>query len=120
MLSKQNRITKQKDFDRFFGRNFKQQKGRNISAEFLFIKILPAETAVFRIGFMVNNKVDKRATMRNKIKRQLREVVRACLPKINNKVDLLIVVNKKIVGKEYGEIEKTVLDLLKRGRAIDH
>jgi ribonuclease P protein component len=118
MLNKQNRITKQKDFDRFFGRNFKQQKGRNISADFLFIKVLPAETDVFRIGFMVNNKVDKRATTRNKIKRQLREVVRLCLPKIKEKVDLLIVVNKKIVGKEYLEIEKVVLDLLRRARVL--
>jgi len=118
MLPRKNRITTQNQFDRFFGRDFKKLKGRNVSADFLFIKVLPAESDVFRVGFMVNNKVDKRATMRNKIKRQLREIFHASLPKIKDKVDVLVVVNKKIVGKEYSEMEKVVLDLLKRTRIL--
>jgi ribonuclease P protein component len=118
MLKKENRIRTQKEFDQFFGRNFKMAKGINFSGAFMFVKVLPSTRKVSRIGFMVNNKVDKRATERNKIKRRLREVVRLNLAGLRGKSDVLIVANSKIVGKTYKEIEAVVVDLLKKAKVL--
>ena len=58
--------------------------------------------------------------MRNRIKRQLREVVRLMLKEglIKKGYHVLIVAKKEIVGKEYGEIKEDVEILLKRGKLL--
>ena len=118
MLIKENRITKQRDFDLFFGKKFKELKGRNIASTALIVKIVPAQTEMSRVGFIVNNKIDKRATTRNKIKRQLREIVQAKLKFFTKKIDLLIITKAGVRNKEYEELEADVLSLLKKGRAL--
>jgi len=114
MLNKKHRITKQKEFDQFFGKQFKQNNGRNISSQGLLLKILPSELDYSRFGFMISNKVDKRATTRNRLKRQIREVVRLNLQNLKGKVDALLIINSAMKGKEYSEIEKEVLSLLRK------
>ncbi len=114
MLDKKNRITKQKEFDAFFGREFKQKKGRNTAGQLLIVKCFNNGIDNPRFGFIISNKIDKRATGRNKIKRQLREIIRLKLDKLKIKNDCLIIVKSAIKDKEYLVIEKELIYLLKQ------
>ncbi len=57
-----------------------------------------------RFGFVISKKIDKRAVVRNKIKRLLRQAVRERLEKIPEGFDIVLVVRPNIVGKSYEEI----------------
>ncbi|MFH0928497.1 MAG: ribonuclease P protein component [bacterium] len=72
MLSKNNRLTDKKDFETVFS------KGKRVSGSNLGVKYLANKLPVSRFGFVVGTKVSKNAVLRNKIKRRLREITRAC------------------------------------------
>jgi len=69
-----------------------------------------------KIGFVVSKKLSKSAVVSNRIKRQMREVVRLILQKNKLKTGyfLLISAKKEILEQEYPEIEKSVEQLLRR------
>ncbi len=102
MLSKTNRLQKNKDFDEVF------KKGKGFKEDFLFLKFLGNNLEVSRFGFVVSNKVSNKATVRNRIKRVLRELVQKKLPNIKKGIDVVLVVNNQIKGRETGEIEKVI------------
>ena len=87
MLSKENRLQKDKDFSRVF------KNTRPISTEHLSIR---ANRLVgdkeSRFGFVVSNKVNKLATRRNALKRQLREIVRSLISELATGYDVIVVV----------------------------
>jgi|SaaInlStandDraft_5_1057022.scaffolds.fasta_scaffold129903_1 ribonuclease P protein component len=114
MLKKENRITKQNEFDAFWGKDFKQKKGLNIAGKFLIVKIFNNSLKYNRFGFIVNNKIDKRATERNKIKRRLRNIVQREQSQIKGNYDCLIITKPSIKHKELGEIKTELIGLLKK------
>jgi ribonuclease P protein component len=63
---------------------------------------------VSRIGIVVGNKISKKATVRNKLKRQLREIICPELGKIRSGYDLIISVLPAATDKTYQELEKAV------------
>jgi len=109
-----------KDFDILF------KEGKFVGGQFLTVKywkIEPEkyprrkyETKDLKIGFVVGKKVHKSAVKRNRIKRQMREVVRLLLLESKLKIGFHVafIAKPKVFGKEYVEIEKDVLSLLKR------
>lgn len=116
MLPKQNRITKQREFDQFFGRDFRKRGGQNISSPYLILKSLPATTKFIRFGFILSNKIDNRAAVRNRIKRQMREIVHPLLVRLNLKRDFLFVVQKEIKKIDFPKIQAEMHYLLQRIR----
>lgn len=66
------------------------------------------------IGFVVGTKVSKRAVDRNRMKRQMREVVRLLLKdkKIKSGFVIAIIAKRDMLGKEYTEIEQSLLSVL--------
>ncbi len=87
MLGKENRLRRKKDFEEIF------KKGRSFKESFLVLKILKNNLKVSRFGFVVSQKVSKKAVVRNKIKRRLREIVG-----LNIKKNLQIGGGKKVDG----------------------
>lgn len=73
-----------------------------------------------KIGFVVGLKVSKSAVKRNRIKRQMREVVRLLLKDGKLKTGFLVafVAKKEMIGKEYGEIEKSVVEVLRKSGVL--
>lgn len=125
MLPKENRLTKIRDFNLLF------KHGVYISGQFLDLKLLKLakipdyfpkkeDSATFinqlLIGISVGVKVSKKAVLRNKIKRQIREVLRLSLQKneIIPGYYLLFIAKKEAAGKEYSEFEKEVHCLLSK------
>ena len=102
MLPKINRLTKKKDFEVVF------KKGRSIKNGFLVCKILESQLPESRFGFVVSKKVSNKATVRNKVKRRLRDVVHARLKNTKAGIDVIIIALPGIEKKEYLQIQEMV------------
>lgn len=104
MLLKENRLTKKVDFSRI------HQKGKFIKDEYLALRIAPNNLEVTRVGFLVGLKISKKAVIRNKIKRTLREIFRLKIKSCNLKkgFDIIVLVRPEIIGKTYKEIESSI------------
>ena len=96
MLPKKHRITKQTEFDSFFGGKFKQAQGRSFTTTHFIFKSKMNNLGCPRFGFVVSNKIDNRATVRNRLRRQSREVIHANLEKFKQPVDCLLVFKRGV------------------------
>ncbi|TSC93370.1 MAG: ribonuclease P protein component [Candidatus Berkelbacteria bacterium Athens1014_28] len=88
MLKNIHRLRKSREIQRVF------QKGKQTRSQNFIIRYLPSRNQVSRFAFVVGTKVDKRATRRNALKRQMREVVRKNLEKVPAGFDIIIIGNK--------------------------
>lgn len=70
------------------------------------------------IGFVVSTKVSKNAVKRNRLKRQMREVVRLLLKDGGMKKGYMIafIARAEMFGKEYEEIQKDMIGILKKAK----
>ena len=112
MIPRQYRLKHMKDFEILF------KEGRFVNADFVTVKIWKTEPDKYprrkynledlKIGFVVGKKVSKSAVKRNRIRRQMREVVRLLLKdeKLKSGFMLALIAKPLILGKKYEEINK--------------
>ena len=112
MLKKINRITKTKEIDGVF------KNGRSSFDNILGVKILPAESKISRFVVVVSTKVSKKATLRNKIKRRLQEIIRLNLLKLKPNFDFFILALPASKDSGYHELEKSLLSHFKRSGVL--
>ena len=112
MLPKQNRLCKKKDFEKVF------KKGKGFKEDFLILKIVPNNLKTNRFGFLVSLKISKKATMRNKIKRRLREQVQLKLPEMKKGIDGVLIASPGLETKDFWEMEQTINKLFKKTKLI--
>ena len=112
MLRKLNRITRDKDFKKIFKRS------KKIDTKNLVIRVVKNETREqkgSRFGFVVSNKVNKRATRRNALKRRLRAAIREIMSSIDSNIDVVILVKSDFqYPYEYQDIKKQIEEGLKK------
>ena len=131
MLNQTNRLKKVRDF------NLLMKYGHWVNGEFLDIKYLKLAKVVnyfpkkedaetfkkqLRVAFSVGLKIDKRAVKRNKVKRQLSEVVRLLIKDetIGCGYYLMFKPKKEILDKTYAEISEEVKVLLNKIGILDN
>ncbi len=129
MLPAENRLAKVRDF------NLIMKLGRWVNGTFLDIKVVelaknknyfPAKEdpiafeKQLKIAFTVGLKVSKKAVERNRLKRQVREVVRLLLKegKLKSGFYLLFVARPAIKDKDFAEVSKETNLLLERARLV--
>jgi len=112
MLPQTSRLIKDRDFKRI------NAKARPIYAEGLRLKFLANGRPASRFGIVISTKVSKKATVRNRLKRQLREILRLHRPQIKSGLDLVFTINSELVGKKYAFLEQNVLKLLAKARLL--
>ncbi len=100
MLPKKNRLRKKKDFERVF------KEGKNARGTVLYFKILETKEPSSRIGFIVSKKISPKATERNKIRRRMKESVRAALDMLKNSWDIIIIASPQIKKSSFEEIRR--------------
>ena len=78
MLAAQNRLRRRRDFQQLF------RGGRVVRGKHLILRAIPNPSTAL-VGFVVSSTIFKNATDRNRLKRQLRGIVRelGVLPKIH-------------------------------------
>lgn len=110
MLVKEHRLKRKKDFERVF------KKGKLLAKDFLILRVVKNNLGTTRVGLVVSQKVSKKAVLRNKVKRKIREAVRNNMKKINLGYDLIFFTKKGIEKKSFPEIKKMVEDLFVRAK----
>ena len=71
-----------------------------------------------RFGISISSKVGK-AVIRNKIKRQIKEILLNNIDSISNEYDIIFVIRVKCNQASFSEIEKSVQKLLKKASLIN-
>lgn len=112
MLPKINRIKKKRDFEMIF------KKGVSFKNSFLIFKIAKNGLSYSRFGFIVSQKVSKKAVVRNRIKRRLSGIIRTELKNIKTGLDLVFISLSGIEKKNFSEIKEELINLLKKGKTI--
>jgi len=110
MLKKENRLKKKKDFDSVY------KKGKTIAGKLVFLKILKNNLDISRFGFIISKKISKKAVIRNKIKRKLREIIKKEI--IKKGFDIIINTNLEILNKDYNEIRLEIRNLFKKAKLL--
>jgi len=108
-----------KDFEILF------KEGRFVGGDLVDLKVWKIDPAKYqkrkyspndlKIGFVVPIKISKKAVVRNRIKRQMREVVRLLIKdkKIKFGYFMLFLAKKSSINAEYSAIESSVVALVK-------
>ena len=115
MLSIQNRLKDKKDFDRVF------KKSRPIFSKKLSIRftVRTKRDLPTRFGFIISNKIDKRATRRNALRRRLRAIVRSLISSIDPGYDVVVIVKQNFpYPYQYEEIEKELKEALGKAKLV--
>jgi ribonuclease P protein component len=111
MLPKQHRLTRSRDFTRI--RRF----GRSSGSRLIVLYVLPSQSRDIRVGFSVSKRVGK-ATVRNHVKRMMREAVRHKLEEIRPGQDLVFIARPAAAEANYRQIVDAVVQLLQRTNAL--
>jgi ribonuclease P protein component len=113
VLPKRHRLLLNKEFERT------KKVGRRQTGPFFGVVTAeqdqPRDT---KFGFVISRKIDKKATVRNRLKRLLCEAVGRLLPKIKSGYDVLFLAKRPLVRKDLGEIEKEVERMFRKVRLI--
>jgi len=112
MLPKVNRLKKKKDIERVF------KSGRGFKEDFLILKMVKNNLKNSRFAFIVSQKVSKKATLRNKIRRRLSELARRHLPTTRPGTDIIIMALPGLEEKDFWEIEEIINKLLQKTKCF--
>ena len=112
MLKKNNRITKNKEFDTIF------KGGRGAYSQILGIKAVQTDKETSRFGILISTKVSKKAVVRNRLKRQIREIIKQKLEKILPGRDCVIITLPQIKEADFAQIEEAINFCLKRLKLV--
>lgn len=110
MLPKPNRLQKRKDIKKIL------EKGRGIKKDFLALKVLANNSDKNHFLFIVSQKVSKKASQRNKIKRRLRELVSLRKNKIKKGQDVAIIALSGLETKNFKETGEIMNKLFQKAK----
>lgn len=112
MLAYKYRLTKNKDFERV------AKFGRVIFCREMGIKWIKNDLSISRFAIIVSLKIDKKATVRNKIKRRIRTIIFQNLKTMKSGFDIMILTNPEIKNLNYWEIKEKLEGLLKKAQLL--
>jgi ribonuclease P protein component len=108
MLPALNRLKKTKEIERVF------KEGRGLKEDGLLLKVAKNSLGVSRFAFVAGQKASKKAVERNRIKRRLRELIRADISAIKPGFDIVLTALEGSVAKNFQSLERTLVRLLKK------
>src|SRR5689334_17763259 len=95
MLPSRSRLKRDSDFSRVMGAGRKELFGP------LLVFTTPGEATTVRFGVVVSKKVSKKAVERNKIRRQLAELLRPVAASLATPLDVVFLVLRPTEFREY-------------------
>jgi len=108
MLKRNQRISKKNDFRDIF------KFGKNFSNNRLVLKVLPNGLDFCRFAAVISLKISKRAVDRNRLRRQIMEIIRADEKNIKQGFDLVFIGKTDLMKSNFGQIEQSLVDLIKK------
>jgi ribonuclease P protein component len=113
MLPKINRIKRKKDFEIIF------KNGLNFKDTFLVLKVFKNKSDFTRFGFIISQKVSKKAVVRNKIRRRLAEIVWSEFKEIKKGLDIVIICLPGLEKEDFSELEISVNKIFKKAKILN-
>jgi len=112
MLTVKNRLTKERDFKKI------NRSGRSFFSSCFRLKYLTNNLGLNRFAIVVSTKISKKATERNRLKRQIREIIRLNQNKIKISHDVVVAAQTQALGKNYQDLEKNLLALITKAKLL--
>ncbi len=103
MLKKANRIRKDKEFDRIF------KAGQSFYGNNFGLRVAKNGLDKDRFSIMISTKVSKKAVIRNHIRRQIREIIRQEMSRMNVGYDIVFIVFNQILDKNFQEVKEAIV-----------
>ena len=108
-MERQSRLRRNEDFQRA------RREGRSWASPWVVLVAVPNGLDHSRYGFAVGKRLGK-AVVRNRVKRRLREVVRAQRPGIEPGWDLVFIARDPVREVAFDQLQRAVRQLLSRAR----
>lgn len=111
MAAQKYRLKTKNDFDRIF------KKGKNLKEGLLVLKVAESNLSNFRFGFIISQKVSKKATVRNKLRRRLRNIAEKKLQEkgvSGTNKDFLFIVLPGLEKKDFIQLKELIDKLFKK------
>lgn len=108
MLPSKNRLHKNKEIKRVL------RGGKSFFTLPLRLKFVKNQLSFSRFAIIISNKVSKKATQRNRLKRQISEIIRLNLEKIRPGFDFVFIINPKILELKPIQLKDMVLKTLNK------
>lgn len=100
MLKKRYRLNKNKEFDQVF------KHGSSAYSPSLGVKVVANKLENPRFAILVSKKVSKKAVDRNKIKRQIRDILRSDYAQKVKNCDVVVICLPSILNKDFEAIKE--------------
>jgi ribonuclease P protein component len=110
MFFSKNRLRKKKDIDNVL----RNKSSKSAAVSFLSVRFLANELPYSRIGFVVSKKISKKAVIRNKVKRRLREISRNIIKDFEKGFDIVVFTKPEIANCDFNQIKNALELLLKK------
>ena len=107
MIAQKNRL-KKADFELIF------KNGNKKSNSFFNLRFIANKLDYCRFSVIVSNKISKKATERNKLKRQVKAVLSENLFKFRENIDLIITVLPPVKKTDFSEIKENLVNIAKK------
>jgi len=107
-MKKINIVRDSKDFEKAI------HKGKLYKNNSYILYILNNDKNNYRFGISVGKKISNKAVVRNKLKRQLKSIIDKNKNLYQNNADYIIIMKRSCLDKNYEELEKSFLDIIKK------
>lgn len=111
MIAQKNRL-KKADFELIF------RNGNKSYNPYCNMRYMANKLDYCRFSIIVSNKISKKATVRNKIRRRLKAVLQENLPNFRQNCDIIITVLPTMAKLDFAENKEILLNLLKKNRLL--
>lgn len=113
MLPLKNRLKKEKEIERVL------KNGESYRVWPFVLKKIENNLSETRFCFIAPERNFKKAVLRNKLKRRMREIVRMVLPKIKKGFDVLVIVLAGGEKEKFADFKEKLLEILKRAKLYE-
>ena len=115
MLPAPNRLRRRQDFTEVYAKGDRHY-GKYLKLRVYDTKNLEVQT---QVGIVVSKKFSKKAVVRNRIKRQLRAILRAFLPQLKQGFQIVITVVTVSNLPNFLELQDDLANLLNRAQTLE-
>lgn len=115
MLPKKFRLKRDKDFKAIFS---KRTKTKGAFDPYCGLRFRKNPLPFSRIAVVVGVKVCKSAVDRNKLRRQMLDIVASLFPQIASGFDIVLITQAKAKGADYTVLEKHIKSVLEKGNLL--
>ncbi len=112
MLAKENRLFKDSDFKNVF------KEGLYHRNSFFVLKYLKTDNPISKFGIIVSSRVSKKAVVRNKLKRQIREILREFLIQIRGGYNIIIIAQSRALDLDFDSLRYQLVFLFKKSHLL--